>query len=386
LQEHERLNQQIKEQAFGLYACNSTSGNTGTGQSPLPALPAITLTQVPATTYQEFSASLEGTTDVEIRPQVEGYLDKILVDEGAFVKKGQVLFIINDRPYREQLNNASANLAAAQANLLSADINVSKLEPLVDGNIISPIQLKTAKANQSGAAAVVAQSKALVQNASINVGYTQVKSPVDGYVGRIPFKAGSLVGLSNPQALTVVSAVKNIYAYFSFSEKDFLRFKDQFAGASLEDKIKQMPLVDLVLADNSLYAEKGKVEIVSGQFDNHTGAISFRASFPNTDGILRSGITGKIRLPQVSNESIAVPMEATFELQDKVFVFVLDSKNVATSTPLSIHGRAGNYYLVDKGLKAGDRIVFAGLDRLKDGAAIQPQLLSLDSIIKANPL
>ncbi len=371
---------------FVLHACNSSSANTVDAPPAAVSLPVVTLANLPATTYQEFSASLEGSSDIEIRPQVDGYLDRIFVDEGAYVRKGQVLFQINSRPYQEQLNNAQANLSAAQANLLSTDINVSKLAPLVESNVISEIQLKTAKASQAAAAASVAQARATVQNAAINVGYTQIKAPVDGYVGRIPFKTGSLVGLNTAEPLTVVSSIKDIYAYFSFSEKDFLRFKDQFEGTTIEDKIKKMPEIELVLADNSVYAQKGKVETVSGQFNNSMGAISFRATFKNPDGLLRSGITGKVRIPHLINTALAVPQEATFELQDKVFVFVVADSNKVISTPITIAGKSGNYYLVDKGLNQGAKIVYAGFDRLKDGTVIQPEQLSMDSLMKVNPL
>src|SRR5689334_2824361 len=350
------------------------------------ALPVISVTAVPATTYQEYSASLEGSKDIEIRPQVDGYLDQIYVDEGAHVRKGQILFRINDRPYREQLNNARAALAAAKANLANAEINVAKLTPLVQNNVISDVQLKTAKANQDAAAASVAQAQALVGNAEVNTGYTVITAPADGYVGRIPYKTGSLVGTTTPEALTVLSAVKEVYAYFSFSEKDFLEFSNQFPGNTIEEKLKQIPPVDLVLADNSIYPLKGKVETVSGQFNNSMGAISFRAAFPNTNGLLRSGNTGKVRIPQVISSAIVIPQESTFELQDKVFVFVLADSNKVNSVPINVAGTSGNYYLVGKGINPGQKIVYSGLDRLKDGTVIQPEQFSLDSLLKARPL
>jgi membrane fusion protein, multidrug efflux system len=366
--------------------CNSSAGNPGYGQMPPPQLPVITVSNQAATTYKEFSASLEGSKDIEIRPQVDGYLDQIYVDEGAHVRKGQLLFRINDRPYREQLNNARANLAAAKANLSNAEINVAKLTPLVQNNVISDVQLRTAKATYDAAAASVAQAQAMVSNAQINTGYALIKAPSDGYVGRIPYKTGSLVGTSTPEALTVLSAVQEIYAYFSFSEKDFLEFSNHFPGKTIEEKLKQIPPVDLVLADNSIYPQKGKVETVSGQFNNSMGSISFRAAFPNTNGLLRSGNTGKIRIPQVLGSAIVIPQESTFELQDKVFVFVLADSNKVTSVPINVAGTSGNYYLVGQGINPGQKIVYSGLDRLKDGTVIQPEQLSLDSLLKARPM
>jgi membrane fusion protein (multidrug efflux system) len=371
---------------IAFYACNSSSGNSGAFQQPPQSLPVITISAMPATTYQEFTASLEGSKDIEIRPQVDGYLDRIYVDEGAHVRKGQPLFHINDRPYREQLNTAKASLGAARANLANAEINVNKLTPLVQNNVISDVQLKTAQAAYNAAAANVAQAQAGVQNAQIYLRYALITAPVAGYIGKIPMKTGSLVGTTTAEPLTVISELKKVYAYFSLSENDFLQFKDQFPGKTIEEKIKQIPAVELVLADNTIYPQKGKVEIVSGQFDNTKGTISFRASFENTDGLLRSGNTGKVRIPKTLSSALIVPQDATFELQDKVFVFALGDSNKVISKPITIAGRTGNYYLVEKGVNVGEKIVYTGLDRLRDGAVIQPQLISMDSVLRAKPL
>jgi membrane fusion protein, multidrug efflux system len=374
--------------AVVIYGCSSTSGNPGAGgySMPPPALPVISISNMPATTYQEYTASLEGTKNIDIRPQVDGYIDKIYPDEGAFVKKGQPLFKINARPYEEQLNNAKANLLAAKANLDNAQINVTKLEPLVKNNVVSDIQLKTAQASYEAAKANVAQAEAMVSNAEINLGYTLVLAPVDGYIGRIPYKIGSLVGKSDAQALTVLSEIKEMYAYFSMSENDFQDFKKRFSGATVEDKIRQLPPVELILSDNTVYPEKGKVGTVEGQFNRTTGTISFRASFPNAGGLLRSGNTGKIRIPLQLGTAYVVPQEATFELQDKIFVFALGDSNKVASVPIAVSGRSGNYYLVEKGMTPGEKIVYTGLDHLRDGMTIVPQSMSMDSLLKARPM
>jgi membrane fusion protein, multidrug efflux system len=367
------------------YGCNSTSGNTAHHQN-VQSLPVIIITRMPATIFQEYTASLEGKKNIEIRPQVDGYLEKIYVDEGAYVKKGQHLFLINDREYREQVNNAKATLSAAKANLANAQINVTKLTPLVQNNVVSDVQLKTAQAAYDAAEANVAQAESMVRNAEINLGYTSIRATVDGYIGRIPFKVGSLVGAAMPEALTVLSEIKDVYAYFSLSEQDFLKFKNQFSGKTVEEKIKQMPPVELMLADNSIYPQKGKVEIVSGQFSSSTGSISFRATFNNSDGLLRSGNTGKIRIPQTFTEVLVVPQEATFEIQDKVFVFALDDSNKVVSKPITVVGKTASYYFVDKGLQPGEKIVFSGFGNLRDGMVISPLPLSSDSLLKAKPL
>lgn len=369
-----------------LYSCQSSSGGAGAYDMPPPQLPVITVNSLPATVYQEFSASLEGIQDIEIRPQVDGYLTRIYADEGAYVRKGQVLFHIDDRPYVEQLNTAKANLATAKANLTNAQINLSKIKPLVENNVVSDIQLKTAQATFDAAEASVSQAQAMVQSAEINLGFTTIKAPVDGYLGRIPLKIGSLVGRSTPEPLTVISEIKEVYAYFSLSENDFLRFKNQFEGNSIEEKIRKMPPVELVLPDGNVYEVKGKVQTVAGQFDNSIGAISFRAVFPNPDRLLRSGNTGKVRIPRMLTDALVVPQESTYEIQDKVFVFAVGDSNKVASKPIVISGKTATYYFVQSGLQAGEKIVLTGIGNLRDGMAIVPQPASIDSVLKVKPL
>ncbi|PWT72702.1 MAG: efflux transporter periplasmic adaptor subunit [Bacteroidetes bacterium] len=368
-----------------LQSCGTSSGSP-TMTQPIQSLPVISVSSKPVTTYREYTATIEGTKNIEIRPQVDGYLDKIFVDEGAYVKKGQTLFKINDQPYREQLNTANASLQAAKASLENAQINVNKLTPLVQNNVISDVQLKTAQAAYNAAKANVEQAAAQVNAAQINVGYTVISAPVNGYIGRIPSKTGSLVTKNQTQALTMLSEVKDIYAYFSLSETDFLEFKNNFKGNTLEEKIKNIPAVQLELADNTIYPQEGKVEIAEGQFDKTIGSITFRAIFPNVNGLLRSGNTGRVRIPKQVENSIVVPQESTFELQDKIFVYTLADSNKVTGRPITVAARSGNYYLVDKGLKPGEKIVYTGLDRLRDGMPIIPETISMDSLLKLRPL
>ena len=367
------------------YSCSDSTASPGMQQAPPPALPVLQVDKLPATTWQEYSASLEGRMNVEIRPQVDGYLEKIYVEEGAYVRAGQPLFKINDRVYQEQLSNAKASLHAALANLSRAQVEVDRLTPLVKNNVVSEVQLKTAQAAYEAAQAAVSQAQASVSSAQINVGYTLITAPVNGYIGRIPYKVGSLVGRGEAMPLTLVSDVSEIYAWFSLSEVDYLQFKNQYPGTTLEEKVKQLPPVELVLADNTIYPEKGKIETVEGQFDKTMGAISFRAVFPNNTGILRSGNTGRVRIPRQLN-SMAVPTEATFELQDKVFVFTVADSNKVVSRPISVAGKSGAWYLVDKGIEPGDQIVYQGLDRLQDGMTIRPQPFTTDSLLKTKPL
>ncbi|PWT95600.1 MAG: efflux transporter periplasmic adaptor subunit [Bacteroidetes bacterium] len=370
---------------LALQSCN-TANSAPAAEMSAPSLPVISVNNYPVTIYKEFTASLEGNRDIEIRPQVDGYLDKIFVDEGAAVHKGQTLFHIDARPYQEQLNTAYANLQSAKAAMENAFINVEKLGPLVQNKVVSDVQLKSANAAYDAAKANVAQAQAAVETAKINLGFTNITAPADGFIGKIPLKTGSLVGRSTVDALTVLSETREMHVYFSMSENDFLHFKDQVTGNSIEEKIKKLPQVELVLADNTLYPQKGKVDIVQGQFDKKLGSINFRAIFPNDQGLLRSGNTGKIRLPQKAGNSIIVPQEATFETQDKIFVFAVNDSSKVSGKLINVSGRAGNYYVVSNGLNPGDKIVYSGLGRLQEGMKISPQLIPMDSLLKASPL
>lgn len=232
-----------------------------------PTLPVVEINTSSATTQTEFPASIHGTVDIEIRPQVSGTLDRIFVDEGAYVSQGQPLFKINDRLFREQLNNAKASLNAAKAAAINAQLEVEKLTPLVQNKVVSDYQLKSAKASLSVALANVAQAEAAVGTAQINLGYTLIKAPVSGYIGRLPKKQGSQLSPADVEALTQLSDIREVYAYFSLGENDFINFKSQYEGNTINDKLRKLPPVSLLLADGSDYTEKGKIDMVDGQFE-----------------------------------------------------------------------------------------------------------------------
>lgn len=354
-----------------IYSCSSSPA--AAPAPPPPSLPVASIVSGTDTTYQEYPASVEGTVNVEIRPQVSGTLDKLFVDEGSFVKAGEPLFKINDQPYRAALNNALASQHAAESAAANAQLEVDKLTPLVQNKVVSDYQLKTAKAAFEVAKANIEQAKANVSTAQINLGYTLIKAPVNGYIGRLLKKQGSLVGPGDPQSLTQLSDVHDVHVYFSLSEKDFVNFKEQYPGETLKDKLKQLPLVSLLLADNSIYSKPGKVDMIDGQFDKTTGAITLRASFANPQGLLRSGNTGKVRLSLQHKNVFVVPQSATIELQDKVFVFALADSNKVKKQVITIVGKSGDNYLVKDGIKAGDQIVLSGFDHLQEGTVIRPE-------------
>lgn len=357
---------------IALFLASCADKNAGAPASAPATLPVLDIAYQSTTTDTEYPVAIQGKTDVEIRAQVSGTLDKIYVDEGAYVTAGQPLFKINDNPYRQQYNNATASLNAAEAAAINAQLEVEKLLPLVQNKVVSDYQLKTAKANLAIAKATVAQSKAVVATAQINLGYTTIKAPVSGYIGRLPRKQGSLISPADPEALTKLSDTKEVYAYFSLSENDFIHFKSQYKGHSLNDKLKGLAPVSLVLSDNTEYAEKGKIDMVDGQFDKTTGAITLRAKFSNAKGLLRSGNTGRVKISMQHQNAIVVPQEATIEIQDKIYVFLVDKKNAVTRQPVVVSAKSGTDYLIKEGIASGDRIVLKGFENLPDGATIIP--------------
>ena len=354
--------------------CGGGAGNGGKDgeKKGMPALPVMMVTAGDATVSTAYSSLLEGKVNVEIRPQVDGTLSAIYVDEGAFVKAGQPLFKIDDRVYREQYNSALASQHAAEATLVVAKLNEEKLVPLVKNNVISDIQLKTARATRQAARAAVEQSRAAARSAFVNFDYSTIKAPVSGYVGKIPLRLGSLVSKNQSNWLTLLSDVSEIYAYFSMSEIDYMRFRNQYDGATIQDKVKHVAPVSLIMADGNLFAEKGSIGTISGQFDTSTGSVRIRAVFPNPGGLLRSGNTGKVVIESLYHNVLLVPQAATVELQDKVFVFLLGKGNKVNKQVITVSGKSGNNYIVSSGLKQGDIIVTAGTEKLPDGSVIKP--------------
>jgi len=355
-----------------LISCKSSPDQTAAAPPP-PVLPVSLVNESTETTFIEYPAAIQGAIDIDVRPQVSGYLQSVLVNEGAYVSAGQTLFKINENPYREALNNAKASLHAAEAAILNAQLEVDKLTPLVQNKVVSEFQLKTAKTAYKIAQANAEQAKASVASAQINLGYTNVKATVSGYIGRIPKKQGSLVSPTDQIALTQLSDIHEVHVYFALAENDFNSFNANYPGKSPADRIKHLPAVELVLADNSIYPIKGKIDMIDGQFDKNTGAITLRASFPNASGTLRSGNTGKLRLGLKHDGAILIPQSATVEMQDKVFVFALNKGNKVNKMPITVVGKSGNNYLVKDGVKSGDQIVLSGLDRLQEGQVITPE-------------
>jgi membrane fusion protein (multidrug efflux system) len=354
-----------------LYGCGASAGPDA-GAAAAPELPVTTLDTSSAVTSSEYSAVLEGKVNVDVRPQVDGYLDKIFIDEGSFVKAGQPLFQINDRPYREQLNKDMANLHAMQSSVTAAELEVDKIKPLVDNKVVAEMQLKTAMAALQTAKANVEQAKATVAASQINVGFTLVKAPVSGYIGRIPKRVGNLVGKTDATPLTTLSDISEVYAYFSMSENDFMNFSKGASGNTLQQQLHQLRPVTLILSNGDVFQQKGRIEMVDGQFNRSTAAISLRATFPNPAARLRSGNTGKVKTEQLYTGIIQVPQSATLEMQDKMFVYEVGDSNIVKRRIIQLAGTNGDQFIVKEGLKRGDKIVTAGIETLMEGTPVIP--------------
>lgn len=316
-----------------------------------------------------YSATVSGRQDVEIRPQVSGLITQVCIQEGANVKKGQTLFIIDQVAYRAALQTALANVENAKANVATAQLTADSKQELYNQKVVSSFDLQTAQNTLRSQQAALAQAQAEEINARNNLSYTEVKSPSHGVAGMIPYRIGALVSSSITTPLVTISDDEQMYVYFSMTENQVLALSRQ--NGSLKNALQSMPPVQLQLSDGSVYPEQGKVDAISGIISSSTGAISLRAVFPNPDRILRSGGSGNIVFPYEKKNGIVIPQEATYEIQDKIYVYkIVDGKTKSTQiTVFGIHD--GKEYVVESGLQAGDVIIAEGAGLLKNGIEVK---------------
>ncbi|WP_275154437.1 efflux RND transporter periplasmic adaptor subunit [Elizabethkingia meningoseptica] len=358
--------------ALILSSCGKGDNNQAYNQQP-PELPIGVVTQQDVTIPREYATSIEGISTVEIRPQVSGYLSRIFVDEGDYVRAGQVLFKIEDRIFQEQLRSAQATLVSANAALATANIELNRKKELAKNNMVSSIQVKEAETAYNSARGSVSQAQAAIESSKINLNFAAIKAPVSGYIGRFKYRIGSLLSPTNADPITILSDIHQVYAYFSLSENDFVNFQNQHPGNTIEEKLKNTPAVNLILSNGEQYETSGRINAVEGQFNKTTGAITMRAVFDNSKSTLRSGNTGKIVLEQKYPNATLLPVASTMMIQDKVYVFSLDKQNKAIQIPVEVAEKAGTNYIVTNGLKAGDRYIVTGFERLQPGTPVVPQ-------------
>lgn len=325
--------------------------------------------------YREYVADIQAVQNVELRARVQGFLERIYVDEGQFVKKGQILFKINDEEYRAEQAKANANLESAIAEAKAVELEVDRLKVMVDKKVISETELSVARAKLKAVNAKIEQARWAKSNAELRLSYTSIRSPFNGIIDRIPFKVGSLI--DHGTLLTTVSDISEVFVYFNVSEGEYLEYvKNTVAKTKGENS-----LVSLMLADGTLYPFDGSVETMGGEFQASTGSISFRARFPNPSSILKHGATGKIRLSNTLTDAIMIPQKAVFEIQDKNFVFIVDSTNQVRMKNFIPKTRFSHYYIVESGLKSGDKIVYEGIQEIRDGMRIIPKQVRMDSVM-----
>ena len=320
------------------------------------------------TLQTEYSASISGVQTVEIRPQVSGMITDILIEEGENVTKGQVLFIIDQTPYKAAYEIAVANVQSAEASLSTAELILKSNQDLYNQDVVSEFELMTAKNDLIEAQARLALNKAQEVNASNNLSYTEVRSPVNGVASMIPYRVGALVSSNISQPLVTVSDDSRVYAYFSMAENQMLDMVQQYG--SLDNAIRQMPEVELIMSNGQKYGYKGKINAISGTISETTGAVSIRAVFDNRNHLLRNGGSGSIIIPTTLRDAMVIPQTATYELQDRIFVYkMVDGK--ASSTEIHVTPQNnGVEYIVTDGLEVGDVIIAKGAGLVKEGAVI----------------
>ncbi|PKF75977.1 efflux RND transporter periplasmic adaptor subunit [Chryseobacterium sp. PMSZPI] len=378
--------------AFSLTACKKEAPKQD-GAKPYPV---VSVESKNIVGYQMFPATIQGRVNNDVRAKIQGYITQVLVDEGQYVTKGQPLFrletnILNENAAASKagIGAAESTIAAAQASVNAAQVEVNKLKPLVQKNIISNVQLQTAQAQLAQAQAQLQQAQAAKRQAEANykgveanIEYSIIRAPISGVVGKLPLKVGSLVGPSDQTPLTTISDTSQIFAYFAMNEKEYFDFLEKVPGASMPEKIKNLPMVELQLANGSLYPEKGRIEAITGQIDPTTGTIQFRVGFSNAQKLLSNGNSGTIRFPQRYDNVLVVPESATYEQQGIVYVYKVE-KDTAKNVVINVIDRIDNMALVKSGVNKGETVIAAGTGGLKPGTAVKPKPIKMDSLVQS---
>ncbi len=342
-----------------MQSCANKEQKTAVAQMPPASFPVTQIQKKTVTGYTDYPATIEGVVNSDVRAKTSGYIEKVYVDEGQKVRKGQVLFKL-------ETQSLSQDADAAKASVNVAQVEVNKLIPLVEKNIISAVQLETAKAN-------LAQAKANYSSVTANIGYATIKSPIDGYVGAINFREGTLISPSDATPLTTVSDINQVYAFFSFNEAQYINHLQRSEGQNKAERIKNSPDLSLILANGKMYSEKGRIQTSTGQINQSTGTIQIRAAFDNPNEILTNGNSGKIRFPIIYKEAIVVPQSATFEQQGNIMIFKLGEGNKVETAILEVKGTVDNLYVVESGITTNDKIIVSGVGKLRNGMVIAPQ-------------
>ncbi|MDF9829135.1 efflux RND transporter periplasmic adaptor subunit [Parabacteroides sp. PF5-6] len=351
-----------------MVSCGGNNGSSAAHQATVQEYPVMVMNKQEANLQSVYPATIRGQEDIEIKPRVDGYIEAIYVDEGSVVRSGQALFRINSPSSEQSLTSARAAVNSEKARVNTAKVDVERYRPLAEKGIVSEVQLQTYENAYQTALATLEQAEATLKNAEAMMSWTTVSSPVDGVVGSIPYRKGSLVNSAN--TLTSIANTGNVYAYFSLNERKLMDFMEGVEGATQSEKIKNMPPVALILSDGSTYEAYGRIETITGTVDITTGSANFRAEFANPSGKLRSGTSGKVVIPNTLSDVYVIPQKATFSQQDKVLVYKMEGDSVRQHI-ISVQTMPnGLDYAVTHGLSDGDKIVSDGVATLRNGMKI----------------
>lgn len=353
--------------AFGLilFSCKSKTQTQLAG----PQTPSLPVIQLPAQDIEgttSYPVRIEGIVNAEVRAKIPGYITRVLVDEGAYVRKGQPLFRLETQSLTEDAQAAKANIEAAQ-------VGVDQLKPLVEQKIVSEVQLRTAEAR-------LAQARASYKSIVANIDYANINSPVAGYVGRIPYRQGSLVNPTSPLPLATISNTSEVYGYFSMNEAEYVDFLQNSPGSNLSEKMKHFPPVRLQMANGEVYKHEGKIQTVTAQVDPTTGTVSFRATFPNPEHLIANGSSGTILIPKKYTHAVLIPQESTYEQQGITYVYQVLQDSTVTSRIINVADRINNLIVVKSGIEEGAEIVGQGASTLNDKQKIVPIPKPFDSL------
>lgn len=321
-----------------------------------------------------YVSDIQAVQNVELRSRIQGFLEKIYVDEGMPVKKGQLLFHISDDEYKAQVAQARASLNSEIADSKTLELELERIKLLVDKKILSATELSLAQAKLRVAKAKIEEAQAALDHATTKLSYTDIRAPYDGVVDRIPLKPGSL--LEEGTLLTSVSDISSVYAYFNISENEYLDHLRDKTNNGADEKI-----VRLMLADGEEYELPGKIETVVSEFEQNTGSIAFRARFPNPSRLLKHKATGKVRLSHNIEDALMLPQKSVFEIQDRNYVYVIDESNTVKMKSFVPRARLEKFYVIESGLSKGERIIYEGIQNIREGMQISPDILPMDSLV-----
>jgi membrane fusion protein (multidrug efflux system) len=325
--------------------------------------------------YSDYVAEIQAVKNIEIRTKLTGYLDKIYIDEGSYVKKGELMFSIDDREYKEQLQKRRAILKSVEAELRNNELELQNTQQLVNKGVVSKIELEFAKNKLQASKAKVDESKAEVEHARLVLSYTQIKAPFEGIIDRLPVKIGSYI--EEGTLLTNLSQTEEVFTYFDVSEKEYLEFMSK-----IPEKNSQEKNVKLILANGKIHESIGTIETMSSQIDNRTGNLAFRARFKNPKKLLKHGASGKVRIAKKLNNALVIPQKSTFDIQDKTYVFVVDSNGKVKIRPIFISDRLSHLYVISKGMSLKEEFIYEGIQYVNDGMIIKKEFVPINKILK----